>query len=914
LSVITDTNLCMLLKNLHIKLAIVFYSSSFFFSCSTEKDAVLNVGYHNMTARYNGYFNARVIMNEALENYRAGTNEDYTKVLPLDLFPSKEDVPMIQENYELAFSKCEIVIQRHSMPSSETKNKAVENCRWIDDNWYVIGVIHYTRQEYEKAVDIFSFIDESPLYVDQERVHEARLWLAKTYIAQERYPEAKRILSQSQIDRDASESADEGEKVKESKRQRERRKKQEKRDKKDGIKKPVPFPKKLKDEYELIMAEFYIAQEDYKKAIPHLEKGIALTKKRKKRARYEFVLGQIYQEIGNGEQASFYYNRVAHSNAPYEMRFQAQIYKALSATSGGEELRKELKKMLKDGKNEEYKDQIYYALAEIEMKDGNKDLGIQYYSQSAFYSIKNDRQKGVSYLKLGDIYFADQDYLKAQKYYDSCVQVLPEEYETYNQIKGKAEGLSELVLHYEIYVFEDSVQEKAQMSPEELDKYLEQQLKDIKEAEKKRKAEEERRLIEQQNRVKNSGANSGSGSKWYFYNQKVSSSGFNDFRALWGQRVVEDNWRRSTKTSYSFNPDDPDAEDSLDVEIIEEDSLTVEMLKANLPLTPEAMDSSNNKLMNSLYMLGIIYKEQLKEDNEAVSYFEKITNRGIEHPKVLPAMYQLYLLYKKKGSSKSNGYKETILKDYANSEIAKIINDPDYLKKKQERDQEELNEYSKTLEDYRYQRYSKVIKKCDEVISTDTTNQFVNKYYLLKAFSIGRSKPGNENLVRSPLEALYKLSPTSEEGMEAKTYLDKLDHGINIVQPDTNLNVVQSPYIYDEALEHYFVLIFPKDGGRVKPVEINLANFNKEFFKSKQLKVKNIQFGEDQLIVVQKFGNLPDANQYYLSFKSGPARVTLGKMATNYEHFLINADNFKVIIKNSDLTAYLEFYKEKYAQ
>ncbi|MBD3638135.1 MAG: hypothetical protein HUJ25_12355, partial [Crocinitomicaceae bacterium] len=486
--------------------------------CSTEKDAALNVGYHNMTARYNGYFNARVLMEEALESYRASANEDYNKILPLDLYPSKEDVPMIQEPYEEALEKCETVIHRHSMPSSDTRNKDEENCRWIDDNWFIIGVIHYTRQEYVKAEEIFNFINETPLYTGQERVHEARIWLAKTYIAQGRFPEAKRILAKVEIDMQSAEAQKEAKKEKLSKYEKARRKKQAKKDKKNGVKKPAPFPKKLKDDFELTMAEYYIAQEHYKKAIPHLEKGILYTKKRKKRARYMFVLAQIHQKLGNGNEASRYFNKVAHSNAPYEMRFQAQIYKALALPDGGKEIRDELKKMLKDPKNDEYKDQIYYALADIEMKDGNKELAIKYYSQSAFYSIKNNRQKGISYLALGNIYFNDQDYLKAQKYYDSCVQVLPEEYETYEQIKGKAEGLQDLVFHYETYVFEDSVQKKAQMPEEELEKYLEQQIEDIKEAERKRKEEEERRLIAQQNRIKNSGANLGSGSKWYFYN------------------------------------------------------------------------------------------------------------------------------------------------------------------------------------------------------------------------------------------------------------------------------------------------------------------------------------------------------------------------------------------------------------
>jgi tetratricopeptide (TPR) repeat protein len=899
----------------HIISILVFGGMTLLQACSTEKDAPLNKGYHNMTARYNGYFNARMIMQESMESYRIAATEDYTKILPLDLFPGKEEIPMIQEKYETALEKCEKVIFRHSMPSSATRNKAEENCRWIDDNWFVIGQIHYTRMEYVKAVEIFKFIQETELYIDQERVYEARIWLAKTHIAMKNFPEAKRYLAQVEIDMEATESAKESWKEM-SDREKKKAKERAKKDKKKGVKKPPPFPKNLKDDYELTMAEFWIAQEDYKKAIEHLEKGIQLVKKKKRKSRYMFVLAQLYQKTGNGSQAAYYFGKVVKSNAPYEMRFQAQINKALSATSGGQEIRKELVKMLKDLKNEEYKDQIYYALAEMEFKDGNKELAIEYYSKSAFFSIKNNRQKGISYLRLGDIYFQEPDYLQAQKYYDSCVQVLPEDYEAYEQIKGKAEGLSDLVFHYETVVYEDSVQNIAKMPEKDREKYLEKTLKNIKEEEKRRKAEEERRLIDQQNRLKNSSSNTGSGSKWYFYNQKVSSSGFNEFRALWGQRKMEDDWRRSTKTSYSSDdPDNPDGGDSTAV-VENVDSLTVDVLREGLPLTEIEMDSSNHKLMNSLYMLGIIYKEQLNEQGEAIKYFSEVINRNIEHAKVLPSHYQLYLLYKKKGSSKAEIHRSTILKDYPDSEIAQIINDPDYLAKKMEKEKEDLNEYSAALEDYRYRRYQKVITKCNQIIQNDKDNEYLNKYYLLKAFSIGKTQPGNTNAVRSPLEELYKLSPDSEEGKEAKTYLAKIDKGQQIVQPDNNSsNNTNSPYVYDEKMEHYFAVVFPISEGNSNAVQIKISNFNKEFFRSKQLTITNAQLGTDhQLLVVRAFPDQSEANNYKMAFNSTTAKPTLGNIPTQFECFLINSKNFSKLFESMDLKGYQTFYKEKYAQ
>jgi Tfp pilus assembly protein PilF len=92
---------------------------------------------------------------------------------------------------------------------------------------------------------------------------------------------------------------------------------------------------------------------------------------------------------------------------------------------------KKLYKMLRDEKNAEFKDQIYFALGEMDMREGQDSAAMKNYSSSVYWSVKNNRQKGLSYLRLADMHFVEQDYVKAQKYYDSCVKVLPEDYDEY---------------------------------------------------------------------------------------------------------------------------------------------------------------------------------------------------------------------------------------------------------------------------------------------------------------------------------------------------------------------------------------------------------------------------------------------------------------------------------------------------
>ncbi len=887
------------------------------YACSTEKNAPINRGYHNMTARYNGYFNAGEIINLSLNSYRNKYKDDYTKILPLDVFPDEESASSLFTEMEKAIEKSSRVIVRHTMPDPNVvKSKSEENCKWIDDNWFIIGKSYYIKREYPQAKEKFEYVIKT--YEGQESVYASRIWLSKIYIEQGEYGKAKIELGKAKIEMETADAhsrsfkdiinfngkSEDGRKL--TKYQRKKQRQERKNNKKTQ---PEKFSKKLKKEFEITYATLYIETKDYKKAIEHIEKALPLTRKRKERARYMFVLGQLYKETGNNQMAAYYFEKVAKSNAPYEMRFYAKINKSLCSSAGSAVIRKELYKMLKDGKNAEYKDQIYYVLAQIDLKEGKRTEAKQNLSQSVFHSINNDRQKGISYLQLGDLHFEEKDYIKSQKYYDSCVQVLPKTYENYEYIESKAKGLSELVFHYETVVREDSLQKIAMMPEKEREKFLKETIKQIKEDEERKKAEEEARLIAQQKKANDMAMNSGSGNKWYFYNSKAVAGGFNDFRSTWGQRPLEDDWRRSNKESIG---DFEEMESDTTVAAV--DSLTVEVLMKDLPLTQEAVDSSNKLIINSLYYLGMIYKEQLKEEKEAISYFNQVIDRNIPHEKVLPSAYQLYLIYKKKGDPLAEKYKNIILNDYPDSEIAEVIKDPDYFKKKAEKDRRELDEYGQTYKDYTYRKYIPVITKCNEIIFNQRENQYLSKYYLLKAFAISKTNIGGIEAVEAPLRELYELSPDSPEGKQAKTYLDRIVKGEKIVEPDETKDPSIIPYTLNKTAVHQFVLLFPnKSTGNINDIKMKVSNFNTSFFKSEPLKLKNSILGEEyETIIVETFENYAKAMAYFRAFKSEVGAETLGTIANDYDIFVISKPNFSLFYKNQDVDGYKVFFTENY--
>jgi tetratricopeptide (TPR) repeat protein len=878
-------------------------------SCSTEKNTLINRSYHNMTAHYNGYFNANVLIDEALESYRFKAIEDYHLILTLDQFPPAENVPEMIPSIDTAISKCTRVIVKHSMPSiAKVTTKSNEYCRWIDDNWFVIGYANYLKRDYPQAIEKFTFVVDS--YNGQKSVHIARIFLARSYTAMGDYRAAASTLKMVNSSIESTAAAKDGDsgdtkKKKLSKFQKKKAKEQEEVDKQDE---PAPFPKKWLVDYQIAMAELFIAQKEYKTAIDHVEEALKVCKDGKRKARYMFVLAQLYREVENGQMAHYYFNKVTHSRAPYVMQFQASINEALAAPGGDLSVLKALDKLLRDPKNVEYKDQIYYALGEISMNAGKRAEAKEYYTASALWSVKNNRQKGQSYLRLGDICFEEKNYVHAQKYYDSCVKALPKEFEGYEQIKAKAEGLTDLVFHYEVVTLEDSVQTLGAMDEKALDKYLTDLLKKMREDEQKRKADEAARLLAMQSKVNNPDGGSGSGSKFYFYNPKVKSAGFNDFRAMWGQRAAEDDWRRSNKTTHAaFDPNDPNAGDSAVVEK-NIDSLTIDDLKKNIPVTDEDIAASNDRLLNSMYMLGIIYKEQLKEIDEAVSYFGKVVDRKIEHPKVLPSLFQLYLIAREK-SGGGEEYKAAILRDYPDSEIAQILRDPEYIKRKEEKEKADLNKYAETFEKYRFNKFQEVQAICEDVIANDTANQFIRKYYLLSAYCLSHLQNGNEEAISKPLIALIEKAPKSEEADQAKIFLGKMRSGGALINNNSDL---APNYIIDNNAGHYFVVVIQSDDPSTIQ-KTKLSNFNNTFFGGKSYEIIASPLGAGkQMLRVKTFANAAEGKTYIDTYKSAAAEAMLGTMAADYDCFLINTANFKELMSKQDHIAYMDFFKQNY--
>ncbi len=569
---------------------------------------------------------------------------------------------------------------------------------------------------------------------------------------------------------------------------------------------------------------------------------------------------------------------------------------------GSLKLRKELMKMLRDPKNAEFKDQIYYALADMELQNGNINEGKVNLTLSAFYSTTNTRQKGMAYEKLGNMSFSERNYVTAQKYYDSCANVINDEYPNAEGIRIKVVKLADLVKAVETAYFEDSVQRIAKLSEKDRIAFIENVIVETKKAIEIRKKQEARRLLELQKNqaVEQSG---GGVNNWYWNNAKLKASGYDEFRRLWGSdRENEDDWRRSQKIVVaSFTENDSIPLDSAMVKKEVKDTLTVDYLIKRIPLTDSLFAASQQKMVEAYYNAGIIYKDQLNEKSLAKTQFLTVLDKTFENPFTLLSAFQLYKLFEEKDENKANEYKNYIFNNYPNSDYANFLRDPDFFIKKKELDKIALDEYLLVLERYNNELYPLVMLKADNIINNEKENIFKPKYMLLKAMSIGMTSE-DKTLMKPLLELIVEQYPKTEESERAIELLSIIEKGVS-----ENKEVdftKKSIYEYNEN-DSYYLLIFLDEKQNSNNEKGNVVDFDREFFSRLQLKVSSKIFGGSQnVIFVEEFENQETVQDYLSTFKSTRKHIT--KLHNN-NIIIISKKNLKTLFKTQNLSEYESF-------
>lgn len=880
-------------------------------SCSTSKNTAISRSYHNLTAHYNAYFNGREAFKAGHKRIISSHTDDFNHTIPVYPFTVKSSAQAANSDMETAKKKASKVIKKHSITAKPKRRNGTltqkerdfynknEYCEWVDDSWLLNGKALFYQHDWYGAEAAFEYLIKE--FSNEPIRYEAGIWIARTYTQMKKFNDALSLLQTLEGEKD--------------------------------------FPKKLRKDLATSFADVYINQKKYADAISWLEKSVKLSRKKKEKVRYLYILAQLYQQQNNFPRASQLYGQVIKTGGSYDMIFNAQINRATSIDQGMNtaQVKKQLNKMLKDDKNIDFQDQIYYALGKIYLKERNEDEAIKAFRKSAQTSVNNQQQKAISYLEMANIYYDRQKYLPAQNYYDSCLAFLDAQYPGYNELASKSKNLNELAVHLVTIINEDSLQRIADMPERERYKIIDKIIQDI-------IAEEERMKLEEQQQQMNSmmymqnqmnQQNQQQAGKWYFYNPGTVSYGMGEFRRKWGNRKLEDNWRRKNKAVVAIVTDEDELAAIDSAQMKANDKKSRDYYLQGLPLTDSLKQISNKRIEEALFASGEIYMNLFRNYNHAIESFETLNTRFPATDYQLISWYDLYRLNLFVGNNeRAEYYKQLIIQKHSGSNYANMLSNPNYLKEIEEK-QGIINElYEQAYTGFKRNRFNSVFSNYNKADSLMATNPVMTKFSLLKALSYGGI--GNLQEMKNELRNVIEKYPGTDEKSQAEVILAMIEKGDysylasritqneQPVSKDTSQtsqlvenNLKEEPELYkvNDEEPHVFALVYPYKSVSLDQLRFNLFSFNTEFFIMFDFEVQNVRLDDTySLITIRPFPGKREVTRYYKSAAKHREIITRKLDDRHIRYFAIPESLLKEVSESKEFDTYIKFFEKKYLQ
>jgi tetratricopeptide (TPR) repeat protein len=938
------------------------------FSCVTQKKkgeetSKFKKNYHSFTNKYNYWFNADELYRLAVIKLEDSYKDNYSQVL--EVYPyAAADPQAVRPDLDNIIAKASkgIVLHRPG--------------RWTDDNYLLLGQAQFLKRDYETAESSFKFIKEEqdPRNKSKTKLKSAsakkkeskKKVAAKKKAAKKKAEAKKKAAAKKKAEAKKRAAAKKKNKGKKStgpapkdapkdaaapvapeptpdltvvsnpygeplgrvhayphsmiwygRTLTEREKYEEAEFHFRELWEERTFPKSLYDELAVAEAQLYIKQKQYDKAIAPLSKGLELTQNKKLRARLAFILAQLYDRAGQYEKAYAAYDKVLRSNPQYEMEFNARLQQTYAGWANGKltstEASKTLNRMLDDDKNLEYRDQIYYTLAEIALRDNQKKEGIALLRKSLAYNQNNGPQKAESYLKLADLYFEAEDFVQAKNYYDSTLNVLPATDPRFKRATDYASNLKDIARLIQTIAANDSIVRIFYMDAGER-KDLAKVLKKQREAAAAAKTSNSKTSAPGTAKAPAPAAGQRT-STFYFYNDAFLKKGKKDFAKNYGDRKLEDNWRR--KNRINTGSDDPATSDSTKAVAAEDAEL--KDIFGNIPKTEAELSVLHLATYEAMYQLGTLFRDRLENNQRCVGTLEDMQTR---YPDTLrfekEAWYYCYLAHTDlKNADRAQYYLSKLKGKYPNSAYAKALTDPNFLNATKERERELNRYYEETYALFQKGVYKDALARCEEAPKRyGSQNILVPKFALLSALCIGNLN-GSDAYCKALGEVIARY-PESAEATRAKEIARLL--GCKGFEVDEKKKSETSPiddaFTREDDKLHYFIVALKGDNVRLDDVKAAVSDYNRENHKLEQLRISNIFLGTDTntpIIVIRKFDNKEQAMRYYTEVRS--QKDFLGessKKTYNKEFFAVTQENYRRILKNKTLDGYREFFDQNY--
>ncbi len=868
-----------------ICLSILLFSAG----CSVEKNTGASRFYHSLTSRYNIYFNGYESYRAGVEKVNTAHKDDFGEVLMVFEYSNPASVQVSAADMTRAIEKASKLITLKSITARPEKGggstpaevdfiNRKEYNRWVDDSYLLMAKARFYQREYDQARATIAFNNE--ISTDNAIKSEGSIWLARIQSEAGNLTEALRILN---------ETGNAGD-----------------------------FPTSLRSMYYATLADIHVRQKNFQEAIEPLKKAVEYTKTRRQKYRFTFLLAQMYGETRQSELAISAYDDVIRMRPPYEVEFNARINMATvyDASSGNPEgIRNQLLAMIKDEKNKDFLDQIYYALGRLSEKEGKMDEALDYFRLASGTRGPSGNGRGRAYLALASYYYDIPDYLKAKNYYDSAAFFLDKQYPGYEQISSRASNLGELVIQLETVRTEDSLRRVAAMTPPErtalvagiIEKVRQEQM----EAATAGGSSDMYNLgqfYENERRFRDNIEQEG---QWYFYNQNALTFGRTEFKRRWGDRNLEDNWRRQNKriVQPAAGEDDQEGGAAADTTRSANDPLSQEFYLRDLPMTDSLVAISEGRSANALFAAGRVYKERFEDTPRAAASWTDLITRFPDMEIIPQTYYNLYLLYRQSDPMRAESNRQALLTRFPDSDYARILTDPDYFRKQVEAEERTGRLYEEAYNAYRGGRYDASLTICSQILTTTQDHPLLPKVRLLNSLNLAGLQ--DERGYRESLTALVKTFPGSEEAIRASELIAVLNREMPELKVEEDRQIAAEIYYHEPEAQHLFVLLITNPGFNINQASFDVINYNIDNYTNRNFRAEGKLIDNKFVIVtVSRFSTAADAMEYFNGFNA--LTTVRNTSAATTMTFIITERNLDTLLADKDPARYMLFFREKY--
>lgn len=953
-------------------------------SCVSHKkkgeSSRLSKFYHNTTAKYNGYFNANELLEETILRLNQNHKDNYAQLLPIFPYNAVENVDAEKSNLDKIIQKASIDITLH------------KKSRWADDCYLLLCKSQYLKKDYETAESSFKYVldeftpnnlfnkdkskktlikDKKKTSEDKKKAEKKAKEAAKKK-AQDKIKAREKAKKQALKDKKnhktpknptettetISEPLPSGDKkdkepklnnvgsklfphtpafweatIWAAKNLTERAKYYESEQILRSIAKDPNTPKSTYGDLYATLANNFVRQKKFDQAIEALILATQYTKSKKTKARYAYILGQLYQQNKRPIASDEYFTQCSKLRPSYDMNLHAKMNLLLNKAQSGtplEDVISQLNKLKKDTKNADYVSEINFTIAQIYYKENKIPETIDYLNASLWDPSAKPNQKASSYLLLAEINFENQNYLKSKYYYDSTLQSLPKNDERKSLVSRMKNNLDDIAKQIEIITLQDSLIKIGSLSVKER-RALAIQIKNEAKA-KLVKPQIDRQAMEfnqfqpfgadgvnnkfdafQDTRNGNA-PNSGNpkASNFFAYDQRTLNRGRGEFEQNWGQRTLEDHWRRSNKTSFNFDvatteETTEETKDSLEADL-------ANILK-DIPDDPKKLAEAHGKIQSAMFQLGVLYREKLENFQKSKTTHTDLLERYPKTERKPDVLYYLYLnCLDLNDPGCAASYNDQIIREFPETNYAKALGDTNYVKALSVSVDVISEGYQKAYQSYNNHQYEQAFTEL-QIIKTKMPpgHPLMPKVALLNAFcSVYNNQ--NKDVYINALKDVVAQFPGTPEEIKAKEMIRFLKGDQDAFITVTSQEIEKAQFKMEDDNVHYvFVLLFDPPAKQTDKAKIAISDYHQKYHKPENLKMSSLEFDVEKntsLILIRKFDNRNQAMKYYNGVQRKPNEFIPN--ITNYEIFAVTQNNYREILRLKSVKEYQAYFNENY--